>query len=333
MPCISPVKSLFHLLLVGVLFTAAPLSTHAVVMWGGNGSQNTAAPANDFGFANVGKCFSPTDGFFESCVYLEGNWVISAYHTVRDQGATGFSLGQVIFNDPVTGPATFAPVPGSGVRLRNADNTFTDLAVFQITAVPAFLDKVVIASQTPAVGSSLSLAGNGLSRQPALIEWDVNTATTPDTWTEVATGGDEQGHKLIPAPAEIRWATNTLENNGPLPIPGTPTTIINAGYGAVTSIRTDFDEISGQAQGVAGDSGGGVFYERGASWELLGVIVVRDYKDGQPEFSAVSGNSTYAAHLPSYRSQIVATIPEPTTAGLIIAGAAVSLFRRHRKAS
>lgn len=309
--------------LLGLLLAAAPLSSQAVVVAGGDGTQNTTAPANDFGFASVGQLFSPTDGFFQSCVYLEGNWILTAYHTVRDASGTGFSLGQVIFRDPNSGDIAFQPVEGTAVRLRNADDSFTDLALFQISSVPAFLTETVIASATPAVGSPLILAGNGISRQPELTRWSVNILTEPDTWTEVPIGGNQQGYKLI-AQTGLRWGTNTLESNS-----GSPTLTTDAGYGPVTLIRTDFDNISGEAQGVAGDSGGGVFY----NGTLLGIIVTRDYKNGQQQIgvdTAVFGNSTYAAHLPTYREQILATIPEPSTAGLLIVGLSGLLMRRRR---
>ncbi|RYD50239.1 MAG: PEP-CTERM sorting domain-containing protein, partial [Verrucomicrobiaceae bacterium] len=248
--------------------------------------------------------------------------------------ATGFSLGHVIFHDPVLGAVIYDPIQGSGIRLRNADNTFTDLALFQIAGIPEFLDKVTISEEPPPVNGTLYMAGNGIPRESTLTQWDVNTSTTPDTWTQVPSRGDQSGYELLATTSAIRWGTNTVENNAPLPIiQQQPTVGINGGYGSVTAIKTDFDNVSGQAQGVAGDSGGGVFYKRG-TWELTGIIVTRDYKDGQTGIgvdSAVFGNATYSANLSTYRQQIVNTIPEPSAAGLLITGAASLLSGRRRR--
>ena len=124
-----------------------------------------------------------------------------------------------------------------------------------------------------------------------------------------------------------------MENNAALPLLQQPTVNVNAGFGTVTALKTDFDNVSGQAQGVAGDSGGGVFYKRD-TWELSGIIVTRDYKDGQTGIgvdSAVFGNATYSANLSTYRQQIVSTVPEPSAALLLIAGAPSLSLRRRRR--
>jgi hypothetical protein len=43
-----------------VLILLAP--SRAVIVANGDGTQNTTAPANDFGFANVGQVFDSADG-------------------------------------------------------------------------------------------------------------------------------------------------------------------------------------------------------------------------------------------------------------------------------
>ena len=117
----------------------------------------------------------------------------------------------------------------------------------------------------------------------------------------------------------LRWGDNTLEKNL---VPLGYTFNVNSGFGMVTSIKMDFDNISGQAQGAAGDSGGGVFYKNGTTWELLGIMNSTDSFDGQPGNTAVYGNATYAANIPTYRAQILAVIPEPSISLLTLGGAA-----------
>ena len=151
--------------LLALLCYSVPITSRGVAVAGGDGTQNTSAPQDDFGFRNVGQLFSRTDGFFESCVYLEGNWILTSYHTIRNAAADGFSLGQVIFRDPVLGMMAYEPIAGSGVRLRNGDNSFTDLALFQIQGIPDFLDRVTISEEPPPVNGTVYMAGNGIPRR------------------------------------------------------------------------------------------------------------------------------------------------------------------------
>ena len=321
------VRSIFFrtALIIGVLvFWFAGVPVRAVVLAGGDGTQNTAPPpVDDFGFANVGLVFNTADGFFNSGVYLGHGWVLSAYHPVRTLSG-GFQFGPVIFRDPVNGDVTFAVNPSSAVRLKNSDNTPTDLALFQLTTEPTFLPDVALAASTPTptvFDVPVKMAGAGLNREVGETHWDVNTAPTPDVWTETSGAGDRQGYKWGAAGQALRWGDNTLEANL---LPPGYTFTVNGGFGVVTSIKTDFDNLSGQAQGAAGDSGGGVFYKNGARWELLGIMQTIDSFDGQPGSTAVYGNATYAANIPTYRDQILAVIPEPAS-GLLALGGAVML--------
>src|SRR4029450_13091829 len=82
--------------LVFSLLFALLVPSRGVILSGGDGTQNTAAPVtNDFGFANVGLVFDTLDGIFISGVYLGEGWMISAYHGVRN-GSGGFTFGEVL---------------------------------------------------------------------------------------------------------------------------------------------------------------------------------------------------------------------------------------------
>jgi hypothetical protein len=307
-------------------------ASRAVVPFGGDGTQNVTPPPDDFGFRNVGQVFNTADGFFNSGVYLGHRWVLSAYHPVRN-GAGGFQFGPVLFRDALGNDIPFTVDPSSAVRLKNADNSFTDLALFRLTTEPAFLPEVRLASTTPLGGSSVVMAGNGLTRDPNETHWNVNTTPNPDVWTETTAAGDRQGYKWGNLGQALRWGTNELEFNV---LPTNRTFNVNGGFGAVVSVKTDFDSISGQAQGAGGDSGGAVFYKNGNTWELIGIMETVDAFDGQPGNTAVfgsglsSGNNTFAADIPTYRSQILAVVPEPGSGLLAVVCACALLATRWR---
>jgi hypothetical protein len=308
------------LLITSAFCLAAAGSARAVVVAGGDGTQNTTAPGDDFGLANVGRVFNTANGFYNSGVYLGNGWVLSAYHVVRDLNSTGFLFGSVVFRDPVLGDTAFTVNPATAVRLQNADASFTDLALFRLTTTPTFLSAVSIASTLPSAGTAVTMAGNGLNRQAGLTYWDIDNS---NVWTETTPPGEASGYKEINGSQSVRWGTNTIKVG--------PTTA-DTGFGNMTVFTTDFDNTANQAQASPGDSGGAVFYKNGATWELVGIMDATAGYPGQPDFTAVFGDETYAASLPAYRSQIVATVPEPGSLGLGLAGATVLGWRRRRRA-
>jgi hypothetical protein len=100
-------------------------------------------------------------------------------------------------------------------------------------------------------------------------------------------------------------------------VSGTET--ISYGYGDVKSIYTVFGNSQGDAQGATGDSGGGMFFNNGGTWELAGLLVAIDIYSNQPP-AAVYGNITYAVDIAQYRSQILNAIPEPAPFALMLGG-------------
>jgi len=308
------------LILTGILCLAAIGTARAVVVATGDGTQNTTAPSDDFGFANVGRVYNTADGFYNSGVYLGNGWVLTAYHVVRNTSLTGFQFNDVVFHDPVLGDVTFAVNPATAVRLQNSDSSFTDLALFQLTAAPTFLSAIPIATSLPSNGSTVTMAGNGVNRQPGLTSWNVNGS---NVWTETTPPGTFSGYKETQGSQTLRWGTNTIDSQN---------TTINAGFGNLTVLTTDFDNTTDQAQAAAGDSGGGVFYKNGSTWELAGILDATASFNGQPDFTAVFGDETVAASLPAYRAQIEARIPEPGSLSLGAIGlASLGGFWRKRK--
>lgn len=114
------------------------------------------------------------------------------------------------------------------------------------------------------------------------------------------------------------WGTNDIHTVG------------NATLGGSTtySISTDYDLVSGEAQGTGGDSGGALFFQSSGTWYLGGVMSA---------VATVSGvNFTIMSDIATYRGQIGTftgtAIPEPATVGLILGLAVLGLavWRRQR---
>jgi hypothetical protein len=151
-----------------------------------------------------------------------------------------------------------------------------------------------------------------------LTYWNIDNS---NVWTETPIPGDASGYKEV-GTQSVRWGTNSIEGG---------TFTLNAGYGDMTAFSTDFDNTAGEAQAAIGDSGGGVFFKNGSTWELVGILDAVSGYTGQPGATAVFGNESHAASLPAYRGQIVTTIPEPGSMGLVVMGMAVLGWRRHRR--
>jgi hypothetical protein len=287
----------------------APCGTaSAVIVAQGTGTQNTTDPSPGSGWANVG-IVSGSSG-----VYLGNGWVLTAFHVnTVSPGPGGIDFGGSL--------GFFASDGNPAIRLKNADNSLTDLQMFHLASDPG-LPALSLASSVPATGTSVLMVGNGRNRDANLTYWDV-TGTNPNfTWTEDPTpeGGEAAGYKWAAGNTK-RWGTNLTEDLG-----SGPTALTNAGFGNVTVIGTAFDDLANEAQAAANDSGGGVF---NASGELVGIMLYISLFEDQPGSTAVFGNRTLAADISTYRGAILAVIPEPSSA-LLLVGVCGALALRRR---
>jgi len=297
-------RLLLRSLALALAILAAP-SLHAVIVAGGDGTQNTTGAGAGTGWNYVG-----TRGV-GSGVYLgnfDGNdWVLTANHV----GAGSFTLGST----------TYGAIGGSSIRVQNPDFSATDLLLFKIDASPG-LAPIPIAASTPITGTSVTLIGAGRDRQAALTEWNV-TGTNPNfTWTEVGSGGNAGGYKWTGS-RTMRWGMSSVSS----------TALFNTGDGNVNGIRANFTPFVGRAQGAVGDSGGGVFAfnNSSASWELIGLMLAIDAFANQPGGTAVFGNNTYFADLSYYRNYITSSIPESSTYAAAAGAGALLLAVASRK--
>ncbi len=297
-------------LIVGVLMSTVP--TQAVVLAFGDGTGNTTAPPDDPGFANVG----------DRGVYLgdfSGNhWVLTAFHV---------GAGSITLNG-----STFGAVAGTSTRIKNPSgmslSEFTDLLMFRIDADPNLPD-LSISSTTPAIGSTVTIIGDGFDREATQTTWKVNTEVIPHTWDEGGIPPNATGYKSLSS-RTMRWGENVIIDPG-------SNEVVNAGFGDAKSINLSFDQagIANEATYANGDSGGGLFYKNGSSWELAGINQATGTFSGQPSDTAVFGNRAFAADLAFYRDEIlsVTAVPEPRIAALFtgIATLLMASIRRVRR--
>jgi hypothetical protein len=274
-------------------------------------TNNTSAPADDPGWANVG----------DRGVYLGNGWVITANHV--GAGATNFP-----------GVGAFAAAPGSEVRLHNPAGSglsaFTDLLLYRLASDPGLPALSIAASPAP-VGGLVTLIGDGGAITPgdAPTQWLVTQdISNPGhlLWTEVSSGGNAAGYKATTS--QKLWGANVIEDDEALFAQMDPdhSIVVNSGNGDVISLFTDFDDPNqlgsgatfSEAQALSGDSGGAVFYKNGDDWELAGVThAILTFTD-QPGLSAVFGDLTLFADLSAYRDQILAMTSVPEAGGFVL---------------
>jgi len=307
-------------ILICIMVLAACFRAEAVIVYGtnGTGTNNTSAPADDPGWANVGTVGGSTTVYLGS--QTTGYWMLTANHvdlsggTVSLNGGTynivGASIKQIVTADPV-------PVP-------------IDLKVFRLQTNPG-LSGVTISSSAPSPGSSVVMIGNGRDRG-AITTWDGN----PTGWgsSGSAASGYVWGSNQI-----VRWGSNVVQDT-------------NLGvYSGATTFSTIFNDTSNpnEAQASLGDSGGGVFVKNGGLWELTGIMLTVGVWDGisggyygqftgQPSNTSLitantgysgAGSATFSAQLSDYRTLILDAIPEPSISALsVFALFAILVVRR-----
>jgi hypothetical protein len=198
--------------------------------------------------------------------------------------------------------------------------------LFRIDSDPS-LPNLNISTSAPAIGSEVTLIGDGLDRDTSLTLWTVDTSTTPFTWSEGGVSPNASGFQSL-GTSTLRWGTNVVTDEG-------SDTVINIGSGDSRAIKLTYDQAGGdnEATLAVGDSGGALFYKNGSDWELAGIHQAVGTFSGQPSNTSVFGNLAYAGDLSFYRDEILAVtaVPEPLHSTLALALGAVLIVSVHRR--
>lgn len=304
---------------------------HALVIFGGDGTNQTSDPGGGLPWGNAGRV-GVGGGIFLGNL-ASGSWVLTATHlldgaVVSANGAPGITLGGHFY----------AGMAGSGVRVLNSDSSPTDLYLYRITSGPS-LPTVTLASARPALGTDLRAIGFG-GVEATLKRWTVtiNDGASNDVWNETAdvAASNYVGY-TVTGGGTPRWGATLYRGNA---------NTFDIGTGLTQAITTSFDSITGSALGVSGDSGGPLFTFEGSQWVLSGIfgaLATLSVPDTAPPGGAVATgkvlNTLYHLNLSSdivaYRDFITTAtaIPEPSAwAGLAGAAALIAAFTRRRRA-
>lgn len=273
-------RLLLYFLLVGLLLGTR---VEAVIVAGGDGSQNTSSPSGGQGWDYVGKIDKAN--VYSSVTYISNNWFITAHHIKVLDNPTSVLLGG----------SPYLIDPNSWTRLANSESGNADLSMFRVVGGTVGLPGLTVRSSATANGSDLTMIGNGRNRQSSETTWN-------SSWVEGGKPTAYRGYKWASDSAK-RWGTNLKDADVGL---------INSGenFGITDMFSTDFDKTGGttdEAQGATYDSGGGVFLNNGGDWELTGIMLLTPVYNGQPGSTAVYGNLTYMADMRYYAAQISST--------------------------
>ncbi len=289
----------------------------AVIVYGtnGSGSNNTSAPVDDPGWANVGTVGGSTTVYLGS--QTTGYWMLTANHVDLSGGTVALNGG------------TYAITSGSIQQIGSAD-----LKVFRLQTDPG-LSGVTIASAAPTAGSTVDLIGNGRDQG------------TPTTWdSSWASPGSAAAGYIWGSSQIVRWGTNVVQDNNLGLLSGTTTfsTIFND-----TSNPNEASASLGDSGGGVFIKNGSLWELTGIMlavgvWDGTGGAGYGDSFVGQPSNTSLyqvvdtgfpdAGSATFSAELSNYRSAIMAAIPEPSVNALVLLSLlAVIIIRRGARRS
>jgi len=238
---------------------------------------------------------------------LKKGWIITAHHAFE-----GRSSDLVYFSGK-----SYRMKTRRAVRLKNPSGTgadeFTDLVMVPLTSRPN-LPPLKLATQTPFAGETVVMIGCGLSKE-ATFDRSL-TETENAAPSQVVPISDSSSDEEASGP---RWGQNIVaERSVSVSIPNK-----DGVTQAFATIRQP-KPTGKDAQGASGDSGGGVFVQRGEDWHLSGIMVSVLRRE------EMNASATFMADLSTYRTQIEATIPEPSSGMLLLLAGSFGLLRRRR---
>ncbi len=276
------------LFVITVALSSRP--AQAIVLTGGNGTENTTATGAGAGWDYVGQVWDASGVYLGT--YGSSYWVLTAHHVASVAGSLNFTLGSTTYN----------AVTDSYTRIGT-----TDLGVYQIDGDPG-LANLALRSTELSVGSPVTMIGYGRPETDAgLAYWSVSSGV----WTPLpdSVGANAAGYYWDTSGIK-RWGENTISGN-------------TVGLYGTDAQSTTFLVSGGSAQGSLGDSGGGLFFDTGSGVELTGLFSAVGTFTGQPANTSVFGQTTVFSDISFYRADILAAVPEPSPTALLAAGVGV----------
>jgi autotransporter-associated beta strand protein len=321
----------FRSAVIATALALVPAPGWAVVNAGGN--SNTAPPADDPGFYNVGS----TGG--ASIIYLGNRWALTASHVFINPGTPLFYSSQA---------HAYLPYQVANAVTSSVFGT-ADLTLMNLATDPG-LPSLTIGTTQP-TGGPVVMVGNGRPQsdlnQPIQEYWNVSTPASGTSWTWSSIS--------LPNPPVTPITASYWTSNSNPPIPQGTYQASTITYDGGQAIRWGLNQVTGtvtvtdqnghstagyyttfndptfapgltalggnEAQASVGDSGGAVFYKNGSNWTLTGAMIAVYTYSSHPDSAnpanslmAVFGELTAVADLTRYRGAILNVItPLPWT--------------------
>ncbi len=208
-------------------------------------------------------------------IYLGNGFAMTARHV---------GMGEVFLRGEIV-----PPVAGSKRTLLNANGTPADAMIFELDLPEGFVDLPLlpITRESPRPGEEVLLIGFGRGREKVV-------EVTTDGPSEFGFSWTEKGSK--------RWGTNRVSNVDEALFQGSWTT---RSFTLVFDPPSTASTTEFESQASVGDSGGAVFVKRDGVWMLAGMMTSVTGYTRAPSHTSMYGDSTYAADLSTYRSEIL----------------------------
>ena len=207
-------------------------------------------------------------------LYLGAGWALTARHV---------GMGEIVLGGEI-----YLPNFGSARTLMNVNGSPADILVFQLALDSDLPDLPILplAKQAPRAGEEVLLIGFGRERAK-VIEWnDGGTTRFGFEWTK-------SGRK--------RWGTNKIASGHEVLAQGNWTTR------ALTFLfdpPRSRNATTYESHAATGDSGGAAFVQRDGVWMLAGMMTSISSLHATPERTSQYGDTTWAADISHYRSEI-----------------------------
>lgn len=290
-------------ILCALLIAAYAPSASALVLWNLNNSANQSDPGTGVPWNSSAKVVNSDGSLLSgSAVYLGDGYFLTANHVTMDltyssltfDGTTFFSIDPT-FND---GNRTYGKQVAAGL----------DLAVFKLTSTPSGVTNVtMLGTGTELFGATNSAThiGWGVGR-----DLSVPLASTNVTWGDITTSAK-------------RWGLNAPRDSTTISYNGYSYDALITYAGTTRALFLNWRGLGDDEDAATlYDSGSGLYQQIGGQWYLIGIAAAVEqngtstYGDDRND----SGDTNYYVRISSYKQDIVAVVPEPTTIPLLALG-------------